>query len=88
LKYAVHGANNSVLNPPINEHYDHKLFRANEDVLSTVKLSFALEEIRSKGLTKSNAGPKVKYTLRHGKNQSPVNSDLMLFENLTKDVRK
>ena len=82
------------MNPPIREGYAHKKFKGPEDLESTVKLSFALEELRKdpsklKRMMGISPGPKVKYTLRHGK--SPIQSDeskLKLFDNLTKDVMK
>ena len=90
----MHEANNAVLNPPIRDGYDHKKFKGPDDLESTVKLSFALEELRKdpsklKKMMGISPGPKVKYTLRHGK--SPIESDaskLRLFDNLTKDVMR
>jgi hypothetical protein len=63
------------LNPPIREGYEHKKFKGPEDLDSTVKLSFALEELRKdpsklKKMMGISPGPKFKYMVRHDK--SPI----------------
>ena len=38
--------NTQIMNPPIEERYDHKKFNAESNIEQTVILSFALEEMR------------------------------------------
>lgn len=110
LKNQVFEPNNQILNRPIGEDYAHRKMRgvtkaggfqlsqnAYEDVESTIKLSFVLEEMRKdpKQLKKilgshrkSDAGV-FKYKLRHGPT-SPLahkDSNLKLFDTLTRDVK-
>ena len=63
--------NTQIMNPPIEEKYDHKKFNAESNVEQTVILSFALEEMRKnpkyQKLTQKR-GSKCVYKMRHGAN--------------------
>ena len=61
------------------------------DIESTIKLSFAFEEMRNNTKIQRSPSGKFKYQLRHGP-ISPASimndeSNLKLFETLTKDVK-
>jgi len=61
--------NTQIMNPPIEEQYDHKTFNTESKVEQTVILSFALEEMRNnpnflQGLQRR--GSRCVYKMRHG----------------------
>ena len=104
-------AYNQILNKPIGEDYDHRNlagqvrqgkygFDSNpfNDMESTIKLSFVLEEMRNNptklnkvlGIRRHSDIGKVKYKLRHGP-LSPVvhrkENSTKLFDTITRDVK-
>ena len=61
--------NTQIMNPPIEEAYDHKTFTTESKVEQTVILSFALEEMRKNPnyqRSLQNRGARCVYKMRHG----------------------
>lgn len=47
IKGQVIEPNTQIMNPPIEQKYDHKTFNTESNIEKTVILSFALEEMRN-----------------------------------------
>ena len=47
IKGQIIEPNTQIMNPPIEEKYDHKTFNTESNIEKTVILSFALEEMRN-----------------------------------------
>jgi len=85
--------NIQILNPPIEEHYQHKDFEKKRGLEASIKLSLAFEGLQDDpkrleqviGIKRNKV--KFKYKMRNGLDLSPSSDKLKLFDTLTKDIQ-